>query len=133
MDDMTECYNCFPQYDPSTVFKGDRFIYNIPGCDLCNEYGNGFGKINIEYRYKPIEIEVKNVIKKFEPPPYECLLCKDTKQIKVPIFDKDLFKEDSEEDPEDYMPTAIVACLKCRLEEHEKEYEIKEEEYFKNK
>jgi hypothetical protein len=117
------CYNCL---SGKKVRRMCGMI--MAGCTLCETYGQGFGRLSAEYRYK----EVKIGDEVFTPPAYECVHCQDTKKGRRQIFDKDLINEGCS-DRCINMPWVPVACAGCCKEQSDKDYEAAKEKHFASK
>ena len=51
----------------------------LTGCSLCQEYGDGYGKMQREMRHKSVTV----CGKRYEPPSYECIECEDSKTTRI--------------------------------------------------
>ncbi|AYV78531.1 MAG: hypothetical protein Edafosvirus17_7 [Edafosvirus sp.] len=122
--EYVDCYNC----------KGEPVSVCCPrfSCELCETYGDKWGKLLKEYSKTPVTITTSSGTRTYTPPSYSCLWCKDTKQIERKIYDTVIAnKQPRFSDGNDHlMPRVTVACFKCLPEESAKQFLEEKKKYF---
>ncbi len=111
--ESTDCYGCRGANQRSEC----GFLEF--GCLLCQTYGDGQGKLRVEYRQKEVKIGNET----FTPPEYVCLYCKDTHVYEYQVYVESLRDESWSDGGLHNMPLIKVACHACCEQEHNLEYE----------
>jgi len=105
-DEFTEgCYNCFGNTECGIP---------MPGCLLCRTYGNSFGQLKKEYRFKSVTIkDKKGKSHIFTPPSYKCLMCKDLGVFDKQVWVSSMATDSCSDNGLHLMPVIKVPCCIC--------------------
>lgn len=112
MATQVDCYNC----------SGANMTFEcglpMPGCPLCEKYGDGYGNLNVDYPRQPVTIDGVT----YTPPAFKCVWCKDTGEIERRVWDERLEDKNSSDYGEHAMPLRVLPCFKCFPEDSERAY-----------
>lgn len=121
-NNLTECYNC------NGANTRLQCGFHMFGCQLCLTHGDGHGKIFKEFRHKEVTAIINGKEYHFTPPVYQCIWCKDKKNKKIKLWDKN-FESIATDGGLHQMPEITTVCHVCHEEEYEESYEMAVQEY----